>query len=110
MSFLRFRDVAEAIIKSHKWKYALRNHTIEQDGKETTPFRKLIQRMPGKLFRVALHFSCLRELPVCADIAEMVLKKCTTANTKVESGRPKPEEYSVTFNYEFLEDRELAKE
>jgi hypothetical protein len=42
-----FRDVAEAIIKSPKWKYALRNHTVEQNGKETTPFRKLIQRMPG---------------------------------------------------------------
>ena len=44
---IMFRDVAEAIIKSPKWKYALRNHTVEQNGKETTPFRKLIQRMPG---------------------------------------------------------------
>ena len=44
------------------------------------------------------------------DVAEIVLKKCTTPNTKVKSGRPDPEEYSVAFNYEFLEDRELAKE
>ena len=48
-SFLPFRDVAEAIIKSSKWKFALRNHTVEQNGKETTPFRKLIQRMPGNI-------------------------------------------------------------
>ena len=48
-SFVPFRDVAEAIIKSSKWKFALRNHTVEQNGKETTPFRKLIQRMPGNI-------------------------------------------------------------
>ena len=46
----------------------------------------------------------------CLDIAEMVLKKCTIPSTKVKGGRPDAEEYSVTFNYEFLEDREHAKE
>ena len=42
-----YRDVAEAIISSPKWKLALRNCTKTQNGRETTPFRKLIQRMPG---------------------------------------------------------------
>ena len=40
-------DVAEAIIKSKKWKVALNNYTCTQDGEITSPFRKLIQRMPG---------------------------------------------------------------
>jgi hypothetical protein len=42
-----YRDVAEAIISSPEWKRALKNCTKTQDGRETTPFRKLIQRMPG---------------------------------------------------------------
>ena len=105
-----FRDVAEAIIKSPKWKYALRNHTVEQNGKETTPFRKLIQRMPGTGINVKFTVDIMYAPCVCIDVAEMVLKKCTTPNTKVKGGRPDPEEYSVAFNYEFLEDRELAKE
>ena len=40
-------DVAETIINSRMWKYALNNYTCTQDGEMTSPFRKLIQRMPG---------------------------------------------------------------
>ena len=40
-------DVAEAVVKSFKWKSALTNYTRTQNGEMTSPFRKLIQRMPG---------------------------------------------------------------
>ena len=42
-----FSNVAEAIINSRKWKLALKNHITMPNGRETTPFRKLVQRMPG---------------------------------------------------------------
>jgi hypothetical protein len=43
-----FSNVAEAIINSKEWELALSNHITMENGRETTPFRKLIERMPGK--------------------------------------------------------------
>lgn len=49
---------------------------------------------------------CLWFIP---DVAEMVLNKCTTTNAKdVKNIRPDSEQYCVTFDYCFLEDRERA--
>ena len=42
------------------------------------------------------------------DVAELVLKKCTITKSK-ESLQPGSKKYSVTFNYEFIEDKDLAK-
>ena len=44
-----------------------------------------------------------------ADVAEMVLKKCTRTNARDRNVRPDSKEYTVTFDYEFLEDRKHAR-
>lgn len=41
------------------------------------------------------------------DVAEMVLNKCTSTNTD-RNIRSDSEEFAVTFDYQFLEDREKA--
>lgn len=51
-----FSNVAEAIVNSQNWKLALRNHITMENGSETTPFRKLIQRMPGIEFVILCNF------------------------------------------------------
>ena len=40
------------------------------------------------------------------DVAELVLKKCTTTNAKEGKISPGSRDHTVTFNNEFLEDRE----
>ena len=46
------------------------------------------------------------------DVAQLVLKKCTSTNAKDGSGGTSPDskDYAVTFSYEFIEDSEDAKE
>lgn len=44
------------------------------------------------------------------DVAELVLKKCTTTNAKEGKISPGSRDYTVTFNNEFLEDRECNEE
>ena len=41
------REVAKVFIESSQWKDALDNVTITRSGRETTPFRELIKKMPG---------------------------------------------------------------
>ena len=43
------RDVALTIVQSENWELALKNKILGEDGRATTPLRKLIQRLPGKL-------------------------------------------------------------
>ena len=45
-------------------------------------------------------------------MAQLVLKKCTSTNTKdgSEVTSPDSKDYAVTFSYEFIEDSEDAKE
>ena len=38
-----------AILSHRDWKLALRNKTLDEDKRLTTPLRKLIRRMPGLL-------------------------------------------------------------
>ena len=46
------RDIAIEILKSDHWKSALRNTSQSVHGnKVTTPLRKLIKKMPGKLIQ-----------------------------------------------------------
>ena len=44
---------------------------------------------------------------IYTDVAELVLNKCTSTNAD-KNIRPDSEKFAVTFNYEFLEDRERA--
>ena len=46
------------------------------------------------------------------DVAQLVLKKCTSTNAKdgSEGTSPDSKDYAVTFSYEFIEDSEDAKE
>ena len=44
------RDVALAIIQDENWELALKNKILGEDGRATTPMRKLIVRLPGKSF------------------------------------------------------------
>ena len=43
------------------------------------------------------------------DVAELVLRKCTASNAKDRNIQPDSEEYTVTFNYEFIEDKDHAQ-
>ena len=42
-------------------------------------------------------------------MAELVLRKCTTTNAKDKGVQPDSEKYTVTFNYEFIEDKDYAQ-
>ncbi|XP_052808936.1 transient receptor potential cation channel subfamily A member 1 homolog [Mya arenaria] len=74
-------NVATAIIKSDYWHEALRNHTLDLiTNRHDTPMRKLIRKMP--------------------DVAEEAFNRCMEGNKEnMESPN-----YSITFNYEFLDD------
>ncbi|CAD5117061.1 DgyrCDS5882 [Dimorphilus gyrociliatus] len=73
------KDVALAIIGSDNWEEALKNDTTDSMGRRTTPMRKLIRKMP--------------------EVAEKVFSKCVEKN-----GNPESPEYSLTFNWEYLDD------
>lgn len=45
-----YRPVAMEIVKSNQWEKALRNVTETPDGGYTTPMRRLISKMPGRMF------------------------------------------------------------
>ena len=42
------------------------------------------------------------------DLAELVLRKCTASNAKDGNIQPDSEDYTVTFDYEFIEDKDHA--
>ena len=48
------RDVVGAVIDSDAWVEALRPHRDEQHKNKLTPFRMMIQKMPGMLVLVHL--------------------------------------------------------
>ena len=106
-----FSNVAEAIINSQKWKLALSNHITMENGSETTPLRKLIQRMPGKAMQFVILYNIVNHHECTIDVAELVLKKCTVTKAKDRSIQLQPDskDYTVTFNYEFIEDKDVAK-
>ena len=43
------------------------------------------------------------------DMAELVLRKCTASNAKDRNIQPDSEDYTVTFDYEFIEDKDHAQ-
>ena len=43
------------------------------------------------------------------EVAELVLKKCTVSNAKDRNVQSDSKDYTVTFNYEFTEDKDHAK-
>ena len=47
VSHFVYREIAAAVVKSSQWPVALRQ-TYTDRGHETTPFRELIRKMPGK--------------------------------------------------------------
>ena len=49
-----YRNIAMAIVKSTKWKEALR-HTNEIQEETTTPLRRLIKKMPGACYNKMSH-------------------------------------------------------
>ena len=70
--------------------------------------------MPGaycRLYRISEVFNsgtaCVVKYYIYTDVAELVLNKCTSTNAD-KNIRPDSEKFAVTFNYEFLEDRERA--
>lgn len=106
MSHAHLRNIAMAIIKSDQWESALRNTSTSHD-QSTTPLRKLIRRMPGKL-AMYVH-SCFvmqfTQFSFYAEVAEEVFNRCSITNeTKDGRVRPDSKDFQVVFNYEFLED------
>lgn len=47
---------------------------------------------------------------IYTDVAQLVLKKCTSTNAKEGTVTPDSSNYAVTFNYEFLDDSENVQE
>lgn len=47
--FVFYREAAMAILDSDNWQSALKNCTVE-GNKIVTPMRKLIKKLPGKMF------------------------------------------------------------
>ncbi|GAB6033390.1 hypothetical protein CHUAL_013153 [Chamberlinius hualienensis] len=74
------KDIARAIIASDQWENVLHYGTLDENGLKKTPLRKLVIKMP--------------------DVAEDVFQRCTTTNC-FPSDHPL---YTVTFNYEFIDD------
>jgi transient receptor potential cation channel subfamily A member 1 len=74
------KECARAIIGSDMWDVALKNQTRTIKGNITTPLRRLISKMP--------------------DVAKEAMDRCMKTN-----GMPlEHPSYSVTFDYEFLDD------
>jgi transient receptor potential cation channel subfamily A protein 1 len=87
-------EVAELIVKSENWVYALSNAHVQQLSNGSTvvetPLRKLIKNLP--------------------DVAEMVFNRCMTSNISVPDGiTSQSANFTVVMNYRFLDDIELAK-
>ena len=57
-----------------------------------------------------LYICKCNEIVCIKDIAQLVLKKCTTTNAKEGTISQDSKEYSVMFSYEFIEDSQDAKE
>ncbi|XP_067049296.1 transient receptor potential cation channel subfamily A member 1 homolog isoform X2 [Acropora muricata] len=73
------KEAAIAIINDENWKEVMRKKKMEQ-GRVTTPMRKLIIKLP--------------------EVAEVVLNHCV----KEKDHRRDDEDYEITLDYEFLED------
>ena len=80
-------------------------HVFTNSGRETTPFREMIRKMPG-LYMLHLlqqdedlggHF-----VIIFSDVAEIILNKCTVSDPDIKN--LDDERYSVAYNYEFMED------
>lgn len=73
-------DAAIAILNHRDWHTAMRNRTLE-DGRVTTPLRKMIARMP--------------------DVAMHCLNRCIAEEEEFPND---DEKYSLTLKYEFMDD------
>ncbi len=91
------RDIVKQLIHTEEWPLLLR-HTYDWSDEETTPFREIIKKMPGKHYKNQFHPVTFYLLTLMVDVAEDILDKCTVAND-VNLDDPK---YSVIFNYEFM--------
>uniref|UniRef100_A0A7M5X847 Ion transport domain-containing protein n=2 Tax=Clytia hemisphaerica TaxID=252671 RepID=A0A7M5X847_9CNID len=75
------KDAVYSILSHRDWKLALRNKTIDEDKKLTTPLRKLIKRMP--------------------DVAQFVFDRCINSPEDLPVDNP---DYELVLNYEFIDD------
>ncbi|XP_042877569.1 transient receptor potential cation channel subfamily A member 1 homolog [Penaeus japonicus] len=73
------RDVVYSIIRSPAWEEGLRKVYEDRRGHRSTPFRKLIEKMPG--------------------VAEEVLDRCIQTKTSIDQKETREE-----VNFEFLDD------
>lgn len=96
-----FRLIAHALLQSPQWPKAMR-HTFIHEGKETTPFRQLIRKMPGENYSCNSMTCCLKYLYVHQGVAKGIMDKCTVSPPNCPD--PGGINYSVLFNYEFVED------
>ncbi|GAB1607428.1 transient receptor potential cation channel subfamily A member 1 homolog [Argonauta hians] len=73
-------DIAMLIVSNPRWEEAMQNETLDlKTGYRQTPMRKLIRKMP--------------------EVAEKVLNQCLSC-----SGCPDNRDYSITFQYKYLDD------
>ena len=57
------RNIAKEILKHENWRKCLRNPTMSGGTLQTTPFRKLIEAMPGYIFNIII-FNYLFIIPI----------------------------------------------
>uniref|UniRef100_A0A1X7TEX4 Ion transport domain-containing protein n=1 Tax=Amphimedon queenslandica TaxID=400682 RepID=A0A1X7TEX4_AMPQE len=104
------KDAAMAIVKSDKWKDALRNYKVEDtsdksfDKKKGGRFRRMWccnrkgNREANKQFITPMR-RLIKKMP---DVAKVVFENCCT-----EDNPPDHPDHEITFNYEFLDDFDL---
>ena len=65
------RDVVGAIIDSDAWVEALRPHRDEDNKNKLTPFRMMIQKMPGTL--ILMFVNCVKFITPLYEVMNEVL-------------------------------------
>ena len=77
------RNVAKEILKHENWRKCLRNPTMDGRTLQTTPFRKLIEAMPGYIFNIIIYRICLLYLLINIVQLRFVILQMININFKV---------------------------
>ena len=90
-------------MRQRPWSCVLRYTYTNEDDEETTPFRELVQHMPGNINSsngIELYIILLfpnNNIIIIIDVAEIVLNKCMEITGPAH-------EPAVKFNYDYVDD------
>lgn len=101
-------ETAKELLSRSAWEHFLQYTYTNEDGEETTPFRELVQHMPGKISTVCATYmpACMAKIhlpsdyfQIIVDVAEIVLNKCMEVTDKHSVHGS-----AVKFNYDYVDD------